>query len=208
MTRGARLVRGAGVAAAVVLVLVAGCGRPPVEGVEPSPAATGPATPANPAPSGSDRSTRGPSNADPTDPEDASFSFDDIASYEGDAEIEVTGTVARMITTGMTGAESTRGQMVVVTVLVRNVSTKDLDATTVLVTAASGPDDIEAPLIGDPTGGLANAFLGVITPGAEDTAGYGFAIPFTSLNRVRVTVDLGDEIHEPVSFTGAVQREQ
>jgi hypothetical protein len=113
-----------------------------------------------------------------------------------------------MINAGMTGAESTRGQMLVVSVLVRNLSTKDLDATTVLVTAASGPDDIEAPLINDPGGGLANGFLGTITPGAEDTADYGFAIPFTALNRVRVTVDLGDEIHEPVSFAGAVEREQ
>ena len=77
--------------------------------------------------------------------------------------------------------------MVVVSVLIRNLSAEDLDATTVLVTAASGPDDIEAPLVNDPSGGLPNAFLGTITPGAEDTADYGFAIPFSSLNRVRVT---------------------
>ena len=50
--------------------------------------------------------------------------------------------------------------------------------------------------------------LGTITPGAEDTAEYGFAIPFSSLNRVRVSVDLGDGTHEPVTFTGAVEREQ
>ena len=108
----------------------------------------------------------------------------------------------------MTGAESTRGQIVVVSILIRNLSTEDLDATKVLVTAASGPDDIEAPLVDDPSGTLPNAFLGRITPGAEDTADYGFAIPFSSLNRVRVTVDLGDEIHEPVSFAGAVERAQ
>jgi hypothetical protein len=83
-----------------------------------------------------------------------------------------------------------------------------VDATTVLVTASSGPDDIEAPLVNDPTGGLPNAFLGTITPGAEDTARYGFAIPFSSLNRVRVSVDLGDGTHEPVTFAGAVEREQ
>ena len=98
--------------------------------------------------------------------------------------------------------------LMVVSVVVRNLATEDLDATTVLVTAASGPDDIEAPLVNDPSGGLPNAFLGVITPGAQDGADYGFAIPFTSLNRVRVTVDLGDERHEPVSFTGAVPRVQ
>ena len=81
-------------------------------------------------------------------------------------------------------------------------------ASCVLVTASSGPDDIEAPLVADPTGGLPNAFLGMITPGAEDTAEYGFAIPFSSLNRVRVSVDLGDGTHEPVTFAGAVEREQ
>ncbi|HEY5785361.1 MAG TPA: hypothetical protein VIT65_11335 [Microlunatus sp.] len=206
MTREARLVRGAGVAASVVLMLLAGCGRPPGGGVAPDPEPTDRTSPG--APSSGGPSTPGAASAEPTDAEDASFSFDDIASYAGDAEIEITGTVARTISTGMKGAESTGSQMVVVSVLVRNVSTQDLDATTVLVTAASGPDDIEAPLIGDPSGGLANAFLGVITPGAEDTADYGFAIPFTALNRVRVTVDLGDGLHEPVSFTGAVQREQ
>lgn len=204
MTRGTRLVRGAGAAASAVLVLLAGCGRPPGSGVvAPVPGVTASTSPAEPAP----KTSGSPSGA-PSDPEDAAFSFDDIASYAGDAEIEITGTAARTIATGMTGAESTRGQMVVVSVLIRNLSTEDLDARTVLVTASSGPDDIEAPLVGDPTGGLPNAFLGMITPGAEDTAEYGFAIPFSSLNRVRVSVDLGDGTHEPVTFAGAVEREQ
>ena len=203
MTRGTHLVRGAGAAMSVVLLLV-GCGRPPgSDTVAPVPGVTTSPTPAGPAPSGSGSPSSGPSDA-----EDASFSFDDIASYEGDAEIEITGTAARTIATGMTGAESTRGQMMVVSVLIRNLSAEDLDAATVLVTASSGPDDIEAPLVEDPTGGLPNAFLGTITPGAEDTAEYGFAIPFSSLNRVRVSVDLGDGTHEPVTFTGAVEREQ
>ena len=204
MTRGTRLVRGAGAAASAVLVLLAGCGHLPESAtVAPVPGVAASTSPTEPAPT-----TSGSPSGGPSDPEDAAFSFDDIASYAGDAEIEITGTAARTITTGMTGAESTRGQMVVVSVLIRNLSAKDLDATRVLVTAASGPDDIEAPLINDPTGGLSNAFLGVITPGSEDTAEYGFAIPFSSLNRVRVTVDLGDEIHEPVSFAGAVERAQ
>ncbi len=102
MTRGTRLVRGAGAAPSVVLVLLAGCGRPPgSDTVAPVPGVTTSPTPAGPAPSGSGSPSSGPSDA-----EDASFSFDDIASYEGDAEIEITGTAARTITTGMTGAES------------------------------------------------------------------------------------------------------
>ena len=201
MTRAARLARGTGAAAAVVLVLLAGCGRPPGGGAAaPGTGGTAPTAPTEPAPSPSS----GQSSTGSPYAEDVSFSFDDIASYDGDAEIEITGTVARTITTGMTGAETSQGQLVVVTVLIRNLSRRDLDATTVLVTAASGPDDIEAPLVHDATGGLTNGFLGTITPGGEDTADYGFAIPRTALDRVRVTVDLGDETHEPVSFAGAV----
>ncbi len=198
------LVRGAGAAAAALLVLLAGCGRPPgSETVAPAPGVTASTPAAEPEPT-----TSGQPSSASADPEDGSFSFDDIASFQGDAEIEITGSSGRMATTGMTGAEATRGQMVVVSVLIRNLSTEDRDATTVLVTASSGPDDIEAPLINDPSGGLANGFLGTITPGAEDTADYGFAIPFTALNQVRVTVDLGDGRHEPVTFAGPVEREQ
>ena len=204
MTRGTRLVRGLGAAASVVLALLAGCGRPPAsETVPPVPGVTASPSAADPTPAGSGSPSGGPSDA-----EDASFSFDDIASYQGDAEIEITGTAARMITTGMTGAESTKGQMVVVSV----TDPQPLDQGPRRHDGARhrlvGPDDIEAPLINDPSGGLPNAFLGVITSGAEEQAAYGFAIPFSSLNRVRVTVDLGDEIHEPVSFAGAVEREQ
>ncbi|HEY5980099.1 MAG TPA: hypothetical protein VIT41_10735 [Microlunatus sp.] len=189
-----RRVRGTG-GVICVLLLVAGCGRPiDVEGT---------AAGSSVSPSGT-----APASAEPSMAEDAAFTFDDIASYQGDAEIEITGAGARMITAGMTGAESTQGQMVVVSVLIRNLSAEELDATTVLVTAASGPDDIEAPLIADPAGDLSHGFLGVITPGAEDTADYGFAIPFTALNQVRVTVDLGDGVHEPVSFADAVVRDQ
>jgi hypothetical protein len=196
------LVRGAGAAASVLLVLLAGCGRPPVsETPGPAPGVTA----STPAPKSTNSVPPSPASADP---EDGSFSFDDIASFEGDAEIEITGTSGRTATTGMTGAAATKGQMVVVSVLIRNLSTEDRDATTVLVTATSGADDIEAPLINDPSGGLANGFLGTITPGAEDTADYGFAIPFSALNQVRVTVDLGDGRHEPVTFAGPVEREQ
>ena len=77
-----------------------------------------------------------------------------------------------------------------------------------LVTAAYGRDDREAPLVTDPTGTLTGGFLGFLTPGAEDTADLGFAVPFAELGRVRVTVDLGDEVHAPVTCAGAVEREQ
>lgn len=140
--------------------------------------------------------------------EDSSFSFDDIASYEGGLEVEITGTVAQQVTTGMTGAETTHGQMVVVSVLIRNDSTADVDATTALVSATYGAADTEATLVVDPAGGLANAFLGSVTAGEEVTARYGFAIPFSALGRVTVTVDLGDGEHEPVSFAGAIQRDR
>lgn len=203
MTRRVGLIRGAG-AVATVLLLLAGCGRPPADPTSAPGVTTGPS--ASPAPSG------GPASMPPGDPaspdEDASFSFDDVASYQGGVEVEIAGAVARRATPGTTGAEATRGELVVFSVLLRNLSTADLDASTVLVTAAYGPDDREAPLVTDPTGALTGGFLGSLTPGAEDTADLGFAVPFAAAGQVRVTVDLGDEVHEPVSFVGAVERDQ
>jgi len=175
-------------------VLLAACGRIPSE-VDSSPGPT--------AASSADAST-----GRDTGQEDSSFTFDDIGSYAGGLEVEIAGAVAQQATAGMTGAETTRGQMVVVSVQIRNDSAEDLDTGTVLVTATSGPDDIEAPLVTDPSGALPNAFLGTITPGQEATAGYGFAIPFSALSRVTVTVDLGDGTHEPITFSGSVARER
>lgn len=199
MTRRVGLLHGAGAAATVLLMLLAGCGRPPAD---PLPERSdGSSTGAAPSPTGSVAGSASPD-------EDASFSFDDIASYQGGVEVEIAGTVGRRATVGMTGAESTRGEMVVVSVVLRNLSSVDLDASTVLVTAAYGPDDKEAPLVTDPTGTLTGGFLGSLTPGAENTIDLGFAVPFTALGRFRVTVDLGDDRYEPVSFVGAVEREQ
>ena len=152
-------------------------------------------------------SLENPSASSSSGDEDSSFGFDDIASYDDGVEVEIVGTVAQQATTGMTGAETTHGQMVVASVLIRNGSVTAVDAASVLVTAAYGADDTDAPLVVDPTGELANAFLGHVTAGEEATAGYGFAIPFSALGRVIVTVDLGDGEHEPVSFTGAVERD-
>lgn len=139
--------------------------------------------------------------------EDASFTFDDVASYESGIEVEISGIVARAAPTGTSGAESTAGQIVVASVLIRNGTAAGLDATTALVTASYGAADTEAPLVSDPGGQLAGAFLGVVTPGGEVAADFGFAVPFSALNRVMITVDLGDGTHEPVSFTGTVERD-
>ena len=181
-------------------VLSAGCGRMPTG--DDSSATSGPS---NGTLTGAE-SLENPSASSSSGDEDSSFGFDDIASYDDGVEVEIVGTIAQQATTGMTGAETTHGQMVVASVLIRNGSDTAVDAASVLVTAAYGADDTDAPLVVDPTGELANAFLGHVTAGEEATAGYGFAIPFTALDRVIVTVDLGDGEHEPVSFTGAVAR--
>ena len=185
----------AAIVALLMITLVAGCGRIPTETTETTPSA--------------DLSpTSSPSGSPGTGAqEDSSFSFDDIASYEGGVEVEISGIVARQASPGVTGAERTSGQIVVASVLIRNDSAADLDATTALVTATYGPSDTEAPLVTDPTGTLAHAFLGSVTPGAEVAADFGFAIPFSALSAVTITVDLGDDKHEPVSFTGAVERD-
>ena len=182
-------------------VLSAGCGQIPA-GVDSSVAPPSAANSSTGAASAENPSAR-PDSGD----EDSSFSFDDIASYEGGLEVEIASAVGQQATTRMTGAETTDGQMVVVSVLVRNDSSAAVDATAVQVTATSGADDTEAPLVVDLSGELTNAFLGPVTAGAEATAGYGFAIPFSALGRVTITVDLGDGEHEPVSFTGAVERD-
>ena len=180
------------VASLAALALLAGCGRVP--------SVTGGSTESG--------DTTGRPTASPDGrTEDSSFTFDDIASYEGGVEVEISGIVARQASPGVTGAEQTGGQIVVASVLIRNDSAADLDATTALVTATYGPSDTEAPLVTDPTGTLAHAFLGSVTPGAEVAADFGFAIPFSALSAVTITVDLGDDKHEPVSFTGAVERD-
>lgn len=202
MIRRVGLVRGVGAAAAVLLMLLPGCGRPPAD-PGPLPGATGTAPETGPSTPASPTAGSAPSSPD----EDASFGFDDVASYEGSVEVEIAGTQGRR-TTGMTGAEATRGEIVVVSVLLRNLSSVDLDASTVLVTTSYGRDDREAALVTDPTGTLTGGFLGSLTPGAEDTVDLGFAVPFAAQGQVRVTVDLGDDVHAPVTFTGAVERVQ
>lgn len=197
------MIRGQATAGPVVLLLLAalallvGCGRPAAE-VEP-PADTTDSTGATAAAS--------PGTA-PTVDEDASFTFDDIGSYPSGIEVEIAGSSARKVTAEMTGADSTNGEIVVVSVLIRNDSDVDIDGTRVQVTASYGATDTEAAVVTDPTGALTNAFLGSITAGGEETAGYAFAIPFRQLSRVNVTVDLADDVHEPVSFTDSVVREQ
>ncbi len=194
------LVRGAG-AAAAVLLLLAGCGRPPTEPTPPGGSASA-------SPAGSTSTQSGSPTGPATPDEDASFGFDDVASYQSGVEVEIAGTQARRATPGVTGAESARGEIVVVSVLLRNLSSVDLDASRVLVTTAYGRDDREATLVTDPTGTLTGGFLGSLTPGAEDTADLGFAVPFAALGEVRITVDLGDDVHAPVTFAGAVERDQ
>lgn len=138
------------VASLAALALLAGCGRVP--------SVTGGSTESG--------DTTGRPTASPAGTtEDSSFTFDDIASYEGGPEIEIVGASAQQAPPGMTGAERTGGHLVLVSVLIRNMATADLDATTTLVTATYGPDDSEAALVNDPTGELTNSFLGTITPG-------------------------------------------
>lgn len=202
--RARRSARSAAATTAITLLALTapltGCGRIPTgttPSADPSPtSATTPSSRDTPAASGS--------GVD----EDTAFGFDDIASYESGVEVEISGIVAQQAGTGVTGAETTGGQIVVASVLIRNGSTALLDATTTLVTATHGPADTDAPLVTDPTGTLTHAFLGSVTPGAEVTADVGFAVPFSALSAVTVTVDLGDGAHEPVSFAGAVERDR
>ena len=153
-------------------VLSAGCGRMPTG--DDSSATSGPS---HGTLTGAE-SLENPSARSSSGDEDSSFGFDDIASYDDGVEVEIVGTVAQQATTGMTGAETTHGQMVVASVLIRNGSVTAVDAASVLVTATYGADDTDARWWSIRPG-AGERLPRRVTAGEEATAGCGFAIPFT-----------------------------
>ncbi len=137
---------------------------------------------------------------------DQRFTFDDIAEYPDGLEIEVAGAVAVRADATDRGAESTGGEMVSASIRVGNNTEHAYDPTSVRVFATYGRGTA-APLVLDATGDLQRGFTASIPVGGEATTPMGFAIPVTGLAKVTFTVDPGDIQHEPVSFTGRVERQ-
>ena len=136
---------------------------------------------------------------------DQRFTFDDIAEYPDGLEIELTGAVATRAEAEDRGAESTGGEMVSASIRVGNNTELVYDPTSVRVFATYGNNTV-APLVLDASGELQRGFSAPIPAGGEATTPMGFAIPITGLGKVTFTVDPADQQHEPVSFTGKVER--
>lgn len=141
------------------------------------------------------------------EPVEGGFTFEDVAVFEDGLTIEITGTpLARNAGEHETGAESTNGELVVIAVLITNDGAEPFAAENALITLQhSGVED--APLIVDDTGELLAGFSEPVPPGSDATATLGFAVPFSAIGDIAVTVDPGDDINEPVTFTGAAERE-
>ncbi len=178
---------------ALVALLAAGCGS----------GGTGTTTPS--APPGA-TTTPGAVRTPPPVTKDQRFTFDDIAEFPDGVEFEMAGTVASQAEATVRGAESTKGQMVTVSIRIGNATELPYDANKVAVTASYGKDT-PAPLVLDTIGELQTGFSGSVAPSDETVMPFGFAIPFSELGKVTYTVDPGDDQHEAVSFTGKVERQ-
>ena len=177
----------------LLAVLLAGCGTTGAGSKKPS---------APPAPGMTPGAVRPP----PEVSKDQRFSFDDIAEFPDGVEFEMAGTVASQAEATTRGAESTKGQMVTVSIRIGNATELPYDTNKVAVTASYGKGT-PAPLVLDTIGELQTGFSGSVAPSDETVMPFGFAIPFSQLKKVTYTVDPGDDQHEAVSFTGKVERQ-
>jgi hypothetical protein len=130
-----------------------------------------------------------------------------VAEFEDGLSIEISGTpLARRAGEHEKGAESTNGELVVVAVRIDNQGTEPFAAEEALITLQyEGVDD--APLIVDSEGDLRAGFSEPIPAGSEATATLGFAVPYSAIDSIAITIAPGDDLSEPVTFTGAAERE-
>lgn len=137
--------------------------------------------------------------------DDQGFTLDDQAEYSDGLMVEIAGSFAQKASKNVKGAESSGGQIVVASVRIENNTTAPYDPAEVEVTATYGNGTV-APPVTDPTRDLVADFEGVIDVSDEGVAAAGFAIPTSGLGKVTFVVDLHDDEHEPVSFSGKVER--
>jgi hypothetical protein len=187
MRRTARLAGGL-----LALVLLAetltACGRPP--GDQPSPAAES-AEPSELA------STPRPV------PSDQRFGLEDSAHFDDGLLLEIAGTEAATAKDTDRGAEQTNGEIVVASIRLENHTGSSYDPRQMII-VATYDDGQAATVIQDETGELTTGFGEEVLDGDEGVATIGFAIPASALDEVSITLDPNDDVHEPVSFTGAV----
>jgi hypothetical protein len=195
----------AGLVLSLVLTVVAcsaggGDGSPATGGTGEERAATASATPS--------AGTGTPASASETlrrAAPDQQFSFDETARYDDGLQIEIAGTVADKAKQTDRGAEATHGEIVIASVRIENGTAETFPATDVGVSASYGSGR-DAQIIIDKTDQLQSGFRGSIRRGDEQIATIGFAVPFSELGKVTVVVDPNDDVHDPVSFAGTVER--
>jgi predicted small lipoprotein YifL len=183
-----------GLAALLVAVLVAlsGCGlqggddQPPAEGATPSAVAYETPEP-------------------PTVPKEGRFTLEQTAEFDDGLQVEVAGTEATKAKKAYRGAEASNGQIVIASIRIENDTQEAYDASDVAITATYGDGTVAQPII-DPANELTSGFSGTIEIDDEAVAAVGFAIPYSELSRVSITVDCRDDLHDPVSFTGRVRK--
>lgn len=134
---------------------------------------------------------------------DQQFSLDEVAAFDDGLEVEIAGSVAGKSAPGDQGAESTGGEIVTASARIENNTSEPYDPTNASITATYAGQTIALPVT-NPTTELTGTFTEVIATGAEGVAGAAFAIPADELAQVSFVIDLRDDTHEPVSFTGRV----
>jgi hypothetical protein len=186
------------------LFALTACGVPPANQPQPNVAASsGGSEGAGTTESQSQSET----NATPAEvPEEQQFRLDDVAEFDDGLLIEIAETVADKATKTDRGAETTRGEIVIVSVRIENKTEEPYDAESVLIGAKYGNGQ-DAQIIIDKTDELRSGFSKKIKPADEDIAPVGFAVPFTELKKVTFIVDPNDDVHEAISFTGTVHRD-
>lgn len=136
---------------------------------------------------------------------DQRFDIDEVAEYPDGLEIEVAGATATRAQAGERGAETSRGEIVTASIRIGNNRELPYEPNSVRVSVTYG-DGTVAALVLDTTGDLRSGFTEPVPPAGEVTAPMAFAVPFAALAKVTFTVDPRDDQHEPVSFTGKVER--
>jgi hypothetical protein len=136
---------------------------------------------------------------------DQQFNLDETAQYDDGLQIEIAGTVADKAKQSDRGAEATRGEIVIASVRIENRTAETFAAGDVLISASYG-DGKDAQIIIDRTNQLQSGFRGSIKKGDEQIATIGFGVPFSELAKVTFVVDPNDDVHDPVSFTGKIER--
>jgi len=138
-------------------------------------------------------------------PDDQRFTLDNEAEFPDGLVVEIAGSFAQQAPKTMKGTEASGGQIVLASVRLDNNTAAAYDPAETEVTATYGEGTVAPPVI-DPTNELVADFEGAIDVGDEGVAAVGFAIPTSGLAKLTFVVDLHDDTHDPVSFSGKVER--